>query len=72
MDVHYAMVVRNMVQDSLNYAAQVEALSKMHKKEKDLRGDEFLSGFSKEDYLIPVVTIVLYWNTASVPQIRKD
>lgn len=60
-DIHYAMVVRNMVQDSLNYAAQVEALAQKHRKEKDLRGDEFLSGFSKEDTLVPVVTIVLYW-----------
>lgn len=64
-DVHYAMVVRNMVQDSLNYAAQVEALAKMHRKEKDLRGDEFLSGFSREDYLVPVVTIVLYWKAGA-------
>lgn len=61
-EIHYAMVVRNMVQDPLNYAAQAEAYAKQHRKEKDLKGAEFLSGFSKEDKLVPVVTIVVYWN----------
>ena len=36
-DIHYAMVVRNMVQDALNYAAQVEATAARHRKDKDLR-----------------------------------
>ncbi|MBP3568565.1 MAG: transposase [Lachnospiraceae bacterium] len=61
-EIHYAMVVRNMVQDALNYAAQVEAFAQKHRRNKDLRGAEFLSGFAKEDKLIPVVTITLYWN----------
>ncbi|MBO5352837.1 MAG: transposase, partial [Lachnospiraceae bacterium] len=51
-DIHYAMAVRGMVQDSLNYAAQVEAYARKHRVEKDLRGEEFLSGFAKEDKLI--------------------
>ena len=62
-DVHYAMVIRNMVQDALNYAAQVEKLAKEHKMRKDLTGDEFLSGISKEDKLAPVITITVYWNS---------
>ena len=64
-DIHYAMAVRGMVQDSLNYAAQVEAYARKHRVEKDLRGEEFLSGFAKEDKLIPVVTIVVYWNAGA-------
>lgn len=62
-DVHYAMVVRNMVQDALNYASQVEAYAKEHRKNKDLKSNEYLSGFSKTDKLIPIVTITVYWNS---------
>ncbi len=58
--IHYAMVVKNMVYDSLHYAKQVMEATKSHKGEK-LSGDEFLSGFTKEDKLIPVITLVLYF-----------
>ena len=62
-EVHYAMAVKGMVYDALNYANQVEKIAKRHKEEKDLKGAEFLSGFSKKDKLIPVVTITIYWNS---------
>ena len=62
-EIHYAMVVRNMVQDALNYAAQVEACTEKHRKTKDIRKAEFLSGFSKTDYLVPVITLTIFWNT---------
>lgn len=61
-DTHYAMVVRNMLYDALNYTSQVEAHTKEHRKKKDVSGAEFLSGFSKEDTLCPVVTLTIYWN----------
>ncbi len=61
-DVHYAMVVRNMLYDALNYTAQVEEGAKQHRKKKDLSGAEFLSGFAKEDTLVPVITLTIYWN----------
>lgn len=61
-DIHYAMVVRNMLYDALNYAAQVSTVAKRHREKRDLRGDEFLSGFSKNDKVIPVVTITVYWS----------
>lgn len=64
-DTHYAMVVRNMLYDALNYSAQVEATAKQHRKNKDVTGAEFLSGFSKEDKLVPVITLTVYWNTGS-------
>lgn len=52
-NVHYAMPVKNMVYDSLEYAAQVqkaetshrEALRKKNPKEKKPDPAEFLSGF---------------------------
>ena len=62
-DVNYAMVIRNMLYDALNYASQVEGYVKGHREKKDLEGAEFLSGLTKEDKLMPVVTITIYWNS---------
>ena len=64
-DTHYAMVVRNMLYDALNYSSQVEACAKQHKKKKDLSGAEFLSGFAKEDKLVPLVTLTIFWNAGN-------
>lgn len=50
-DTHYAMAVRNMLYDALNYSSQVSSFAKTHKKKKDITGSEFLSGFTKEDKL---------------------
>ena len=58
--VHYAMAVKNMVYDSLNYAKQVMEAKKSRKGET-MTGEEFLSGFSKDDQLIPVITLVVYF-----------
>ena len=62
-DTHYAMVVRNMIYDALNYSSQVEMVAKRHRKNKDLTNSEFLSGFAKGDKLVPVITLTIYWNT---------
>ncbi|MEE1031416.1 MAG: Rpn family recombination-promoting nuclease/putative transposase [Ruminococcus sp.] len=60
-EVHYAMPVRVMSGDCSNYHSQWRKIAKQHKEKKDLQGAEFLSGFSKKDRLIPVITIVLYF-----------
>ena len=63
-NIHYAMVIRNMVQDALNYAEQVENIAKRHRGDNNLKaGAEYLSGFTKDDKLCPVITITLYWNS---------
>ena len=63
-ETHYAMPVREMVYDAMNYAGQVKALSDKHRKRKDYRdGAEFLSGLLREDRLAPVVTICFYYGT---------
>ncbi len=62
--IHYAMPVRNMLYDALQYTKQVEEAAASHKKAgdyKDASSDEFLSGFLKSDHLLPVVTLVVYW-----------
>ncbi len=63
-NTHYAMAVRNIVYDGLQYAQQVEVLQSEHKVKGDLiKSDEFLSGMHKEDRLLPVITICLYFGT---------
>lgn len=84
-EIHYAMPVKCMVYDALDYASQVEKAAKSHRnakqkeqnkkeeksgklgEEDERRGSikvtsgEYLTGFYKEDRLIPVVTLVVYF-----------
>ena len=47
-EVHYAMPIRNMLNDALNYARQVETLSKQHfLKAKDLKAGSFEADISQ-------------------------
>ena len=58
--VHYAMPVRNMLYDAMQYEKQVRELGKKHRKAHDTgSGEEYLSGMKKEDRLIPVITLVI-------------
>ncbi len=61
--IHYAMPIRNMLYDSLQYTAQIDQIAKSHRNEKDKAdsSDEFLSGFYKTDKLLPVFTLTIYW-----------
>jgi len=64
-NVHYAMAVKNMVYDALQYAKQVEKAVASHRTSGDYKtadSDEFLSGFMKEDRLMPVITLVIYFD----------
>ena len=66
--VHYAMPVRCMEYDVLEYKKQLKRLQakyrKMEKKSGNgLKGAEYLSGMKKEDRLEPVITIVFYHGT---------
>lgn len=60
-DIHYAMPVRVMNGDGMCYDAQVRRIRNLHREKKDLRGAEYLSGFSRRDRLIPAFTIVVYF-----------
>ncbi|MCD8327306.1 MAG: Rpn family recombination-promoting nuclease/putative transposase [Lachnospiraceae bacterium] len=61
---HYAMPVRSIVYDGLQYAIQVEKLREKHKQDGDKASHaEFLSGMHKEDRLVPVITICLHFGT---------
>lgn len=69
-EVHYAMPVKCMLYDALNYATQVDEKRKEYRekrsdKQKKLKESpaEFLSGFHMNDKLIPVITVTVYWGT---------
>ncbi|MCD8019846.1 MAG: Rpn family recombination-promoting nuclease/putative transposase, partial [Clostridiales bacterium] len=60
--VHYAMCIRNLIYDGLQYARQVEELRLKHRLAGDTDiPDEFLSGMKKNDRLLPVITLVIHF-----------
>lgn len=62
-DVHYAMPVRNAIYDALQYGKQVAETAEKHRREKGGKQHKgaYLSGFYKEDRLIPVITVVIHF-----------
>ena len=64
-DIHYAMPVRDMLYDSLTYLKQVDEISSRNRDEGRYDSDTFLSGVGKEDKLLPVITVTIYWGTKS-------
>lgn len=60
-EVHYAMPVRNMLYDALEYMKQVQEIEKRYAVSGEkLKGKELLSGMKKQDCIKPVITTVLY------------
>ncbi len=61
-ELHYAMPVKNLLYDALDYAGQVKRTADSHDKNSDnLARAEFLSGFTIKDRLTPVISLVIYW-----------
>ena len=52
-----------MLQNTMGYIRQCEEIAAKHKREKDLKGVEFLCGFSITDRLKPIISVVLYLGT---------
>ena len=69
MEVHYAMPVRNMVDDALQYDKQVAMIAADNRRNKRFssgtmrNNGEFLSGFLRTDKILPVITLTLYFGT---------
>ena len=59
--IHYAMPVRIMGYEFMEYNRQLKELKALHDKKKDLYGAEFLSGLSADDKLHAVCTLVIYY-----------
>ena len=60
-DIHYAMPIRNMLYDALQYENQLQEITAKHRTKKE--NDNFISGFQKTDKLLPVITLVAYFGT---------
>jgi len=74
-EVHYAMPVKNLIYDALNYGQQVNKISALHRKEKDIKNSaEYLSGFRKTDKIMPVITLTIYFGAREwdAPRCLKD
>lgn len=64
---HMAMPVRTMLYDAMQYGQQVNVIAAKNRNRKNYRrqnisNGEFLSGFYKDDKLIPVITLVVFFN----------
>ena len=65
-DIKYAEPVKAGLYDFLQYARQVQQTAARHREQKDRKGHdagEFLSGFYREDRLIPVITLVILFGS---------
>ena len=63
-DIHYAMPVRNMLYNALVYSQQVDVIAKYNRENGVCKGgEEYLSGFTQKDKLIPIITVTVYWGT---------
>ena len=61
--IHYAMTIRNALYDIMSLVEQVEEIARERRRQgnKGASPDEFLGGFWKDDKVMPVITLVLYW-----------
>lgn len=61
-DMSLIMPVRVINTDAFCYYRQWKTAQKEHKKNRDLKsGEEYLSGISREDRLIPVLSVIVYY-----------
>ena len=60
-EIHYAMPVRNIIYDALQYGKQVSDIGIRNRRQGKQTKPEFLSGFGKDDKLIPVITLVIHF-----------
>lgn len=62
--IHYGAPVKAMLYDALNYSEQIDVLAREHRANRDKAGSsDFLSGLHKEDRLVPVKTLFVYFGT---------
>lgn len=60
--INYIMPVRGMEYEAGRYRKQVREITESHEKGDYQDWGELSSGFTREDRLYPVVTLVLYWS----------
>lgn len=60
-EIHSAMVLRSFIYDAYSYDEQLNTIRKRHRENKDLKGAEYIAGFSGKDRIIPVITVCVYY-----------
>lgn len=55
-----SMPFRVLLYDTLEYLSQVTDIRQKHKRKKDVTGAEYVSLYTKEDKLVPTISIVFY------------
>ena len=60
-DIDYAMPARTMLYDALQYKQQRQEITRKHRNNKE--HENFVSGFQKDDKMLPVITIVVYFGS---------
>ena len=60
-EVDYTMPFRVIGYDLDRYEQQLRIRRQEHRERKDLKAEEYLSGISRDDRFLPVVTLVLYF-----------
>lgn len=59
-NVHFALPVKYMNYESIQYDKEYKRILRKHRKKKDLVAKEYLSGFSQTDQLTPIITLSIY------------
>lgn len=57
---HFALPVKYMNYESVQHDRQYRQIRKKHRRRRNLRPPEYLSGFSGSDRLMPVITVGVY------------
>ena len=68
--LHFALPVKYMNYESIQYAKEYKKIMLQHRKRKDLANEEYMCGFSRKDELMTVVTLGIYlgenkWSAAT-------
>ncbi len=62
--VNYAMPIRILAYNAIHYYGMLSELASRNRKNKVLkRGSEFISGIKKDDKVLPVITLVIYYGS---------
>ena len=64
-ETHYAMPVKNMFYDALEYAGQVENSARSHREARQWpsTSGEYLTGFYTDDRLLPFIPTAVYFGS---------
>ncbi len=68
--LHFALPVKYMNYESIQYDKELKKIILQHRQKRDLKKEEYICGFSQKDELMPVITLGIYlgknkWSAAT-------